>query len=93
MPTVLHHPERRKFELPTEAGTAWIDYEIQGDTMILHHSEVPDSLRGQGIGSLLVTQTMDQIAREGKYRVRPTCGYIRSIVRSEGKWNDLLASA
>ena len=64
-------------------------YSRQGDVLVLHHTEVPPALQGQGVAAELVAATLAW-AREQGLRVRPTCSYVASYMRRHPQTLDLL---
>jgi uncharacterized protein len=86
---VRDNPAENRFELDTEAGLAWADYRSSSGTLIVHHTEVPRALRGQGIGAILVRGVLDDIRRRD-LKVVPCCGYVRSFIARNPEFNDLL---
>ena len=75
--TVIDNVEEHRFTLETEEGTAQLVYRVDGDRLVLTHTEVPESLGGQGIGGQLVTAAVERVRRTGE-AIRPECPYARS---------------
>ena len=50
---VVDRPDRGRFELPVGDAVAVAHYRLDGDRVVLTHTEVPRSLSGKGIGSRL----------------------------------------
>jgi uncharacterized protein len=93
---IRHEPANHRYaldvQLPDTVVSAVIDYTIAGDTLTITHSEVPERLRGMGVGKVLVEKTMNAIAADAKYRVVPMCAYVRAVVEKSGAWNGILKS-
>ena len=66
---VVDVPERRRFELTVDGATAFVDYERDGDTIALNHTEVPKALSGQGVGSRLAKGVFDAMRATGQQPV------------------------
>lgn len=96
-PVVVHRPEMQAFVLAAvadnaEAGaaaTAVCAYRRQGDTLVLHHTEVPPALQGQGLAAVLVQAALDW-ARAERLQVRPVCSYVAAYMRRHPETLDLL---
>ena len=87
---IKHKPEQKRFELELENGlTAFIMYKRKNDHLALIHSEVPESLRGQGIGKKLVLKTLEQIEKEG-LTATAYCPYIKAVVLDSEKWKNII---
>lgn len=57
--------------------------------MIIEHTEVDDSLSGQGIGKQLVKAAADH-AREKNLKIIPLCTFALSVFDRETAWQDVL---
>ena len=90
--TVEHHADRRRFESPTEHGTAYLSYERSADGKVLdlQHTVVPEAAQGQGVGEGLVKAALDH-AREDGLRVIPTCAFVNAWMRRHPETAPLLA--
>lgn len=80
-----------QFFVTVDGHRAFIDYTLDDSQYELVYSEVPEELRGRGIGKILVEKTLDAIAAEGKTAV-PACSYIRHIAGSSDRWRDTVVS-
>ena len=87
---VTDNRELGQFELRTEGGTALIAYERDGGRILLVHTEVPDAMEGQGIGSRLVRGALDLVRAEG-LRVVPRCSFVAAYMNRHPEAQDLLA--
>jgi uncharacterized protein len=90
MPLVVtHNAEASRFEARPDGLLAICSYRRQGDTLVLHHTEVPPQLQGRGVAGELVQGALDW-AREHGLRVRPTCSYVAAYMRRHPETHDLL---
>jgi uncharacterized protein len=76
MDEIVDIPARGRLELTRDGNTAELIYTIEGDRMVLLHTEVPRRLGGRGIGGKLVEAAVQRAAREG-LTVVPSCPYAR----------------
>jgi uncharacterized protein len=88
---VEHHTQAQRFEvaLPGTAQVAACVYRQQGTLLVLHHTEVPPALQGQGIAAVLVQAALAW-ARSQHFKVRPTCSYVAAYMRRHPETLDLL---
>lgn len=86
---IEHHPESQRFEARLGAQRAVCDYVRSGGVAVLHHTEVPHALRGQGIAGDLVAAALAWARAEG-LRVRPSCSYVAAYMRRHPETHDLL---
>ena len=87
--SVRDNPEQQRFEMDTSAGLAVAEYRRHGDTLVIFHTEVPASLRGQGLGDKLVRDTLDDVRRR-RLKVVPRCWFVREFVRGNPEYGDLI---
>jgi predicted GNAT family acetyltransferase len=77
-----------------EKDDEWIaelTYVRTGENEItIDHTEVDESLRGEGIGERLVAE-MVKFARENNLRVVATCPFARKVINDTPKFHDVLA--
>ena len=91
--TITHNSGAQCFE-GVAAGqsaneAAVCSYRRVGDLLVLHHTEVPLALQGQGVAGELVQAVLDWARAQG-LRVRPTCSYVAAYVRRHPHTQDLL---
>ena len=97
--TVVDNPEQSRFEARTEDGdvVGFIDYEparytgedsSPGD-VVMTHTEVDPGEEGQGIGTTLVQQALDQVRASGR-GVMPLCSFVSAFIRDHPDYQDLV---
>ena len=90
MPQVKDNPALGRFEMTSGDSTAFVEYRRAGDRVVLVHTEVPQALSGQGVGSKLVRGTLDAL-RGGGRKVVPRCEFVAAYVARHPEYRDLLA--
>ena len=73
---VINNEKKQQFELEINEDKAVIDYDLVNGKIRLNYTEVPESMKGKGIGSKLAEQTFALIERMGK-KVIPECEFIQ----------------
>lgn len=69
---------------------AEMTYVWAGDTrIIIDHTEVDSSLKGQGIGKKLVAEAV-QFAREKGIKIMPLCPFAQAVFDKEKEFSDVL---
>ena len=68
---------------------AHINYRKEDDHYHLLHSEVPEQLRGRGIGKELVEKTFEKIYKNGN-KATAHCRYIKAVAKRSEKWNKIV---
>ena len=79
-PTVHDDGTEQRFVLEQDGGAGELVYEVEDGRLILLHTEVDDSLRGQGAGGQLVRAAVDRASADG-LTVVPRCPYARRWLR------------
>ncbi len=89
-PVVSHNPAAARFETRVQGQLALCAYRRAGTLLVLHHTEVPPALQGQGVAAGLVHAALTW-AREQGLRVQPSCSYVAAYMRRHPETQDLLA--
>ena len=90
MSEVKDNPAASRFEMRSGDSTAFVEYRRAGDRIVLVHTEVPQALFGQGVGSKLVRGTLDAVRAEGM-KVVPRCEFVAAHIERHPEYRDLLA--
>lgn len=91
MPEVKDNPAASRFEMAIGGDVAFVEYERTGGGRIaLLHTEVPEALSGQGIGSKLVRGVLDRLRTDGMKAVA-RCEFVAAYVGRHPGYRDLLA--
>lgn len=78
-----------RFELHRDGHIAFIDYRLHSGVVDLIHTEVPDELRGGGVGSELVRSALDWI-RANNYKARVNCPFVAAYVQRHPEYANLV---
>jgi predicted GNAT family acetyltransferase len=65
------------------------EYRMVGDTITFSHTEVPEALEGQGIGSQLVHEALEAV-KECGLAVAPMCSFVAGYIRRHPEYRDLV---
>src|SRR5215218_7863377 len=90
MPQVEDNPAASRFEMRSGDSTAFVEYRRAAERIVLVHTEVPEALSGQGVGSTLVGGTLDAVRAEG-LKVVPRCEFVAAYMERHPEHRDLLA--
>ena len=90
--TAVHNALRTRFEIDTEAGLAQAQYTRSGDVVTFTHTEVPDAVNGQGIGTALVEAALAWARAEG-VSVVPSCPFVAAYMAGHPETHDLVPAA
>jgi uncharacterized protein len=67
------------------------DYRIDGDVVVLPHTEISSSRRGQGLGALLVRGMLDDLSQSGR-TVVPACWFVAEFIDANPSYQHLVAT-
>jgi hypothetical protein len=90
MGDVIHNSANSRFEIVIGGATAKLEYTLDGERMIIHHTFVPTELRGQNIAGKLAAAAFDYSRNEG-LKVVPQCSYIEVYAKRHPEVADLMA--
>lgn len=87
----IHHPMEKKFTVVLEGGyNGEVRYTQEGTTLHLEHAEMPEALRGKGLGGSMVEAVLRAIEQE-RLKVVPVCPYIKHYMETHRDWAHLKA--
>jgi predicted GNAT family acetyltransferase len=87
---VQDDPKKSRFEILVDGAVGgFAAYRIRDGLVIITHSEIDRNFRGQGLGSQLAEQTLDQL-RERDARVVAACPFFAQYVSEHHDWDDIL---
>ena len=90
MSDVTDNPATSRFEMASGGSTAFVEYRRAGDRIVLLHTEVPEALSGQGVGSKLVRGALDAVRAEG-LKVVPRCEFVAAYIGRHPEYQYLMA--
>lgn len=90
---IRHEPESSRYVLTDENGeyAGEVEYDKQGDTLLLLRAEVPEERRGGGYGVQLVRGTLEMIRDEKHGTVQPICPFIAKFMVKNPEFQALRA--
>ncbi len=86
---IRDNPDQHRFEAHVGAQIAVAQYMLSNSVMIFTHTEVPESLEGQGIGSALIEFALRD-ARARNLKVAPMCPFVAAYIRRHQDFADLV---
>lgn len=87
---VKHDADARRFAVAVDGHEGEVDYEMDGDVMVLTHTLVPEAIGGRGVAGALVKAAFDHARAQG-LKVRPQCSYAAAWAKRHDDVADLLA--
>lgn len=79
-----------RYVVRIDGSEAEMTYSRAGESLIIiDHTEVPDALRGRGVGEALVRQSVHD-AREQGHSIYPLCPFAAAQFARHQEWHDVL---
>jgi predicted GNAT family acetyltransferase len=88
-PPVVMNTVTHRFEAKLGAETAFAEYRLLHDAIVLPHTVVPEAFAGRGVGSALATAALTY-AREHGLKVKPYCEFMAGYIKKHPEWHDLV---
>lgn len=89
--TVFDRPESNRYEIVIGDQIAFLTYRRGSDNWLLAHTEVPEGLRGQGLGDILAKHALDDARRAG-VGVIVKCPFITAWLRRNHEYDDIIVA-
>jgi predicted GNAT family acetyltransferase len=87
-----HLPEEQSYQLELEPDQwARLDYQREGETLLLIHTIVPPALRGKNAAATLLDYALKDIDQQG-LKINPVCTYVQSYLKRNPQWLHLVSS-
>lgn len=88
-PEIIDNTAQHRFELHADAHTAFLLYSRTGKSLRLIHTQVPDALRGKGVGSKLVSEVL-RLAQQNKLSIVPSCPFVAQYIKGHSGYLSLV---
>ncbi len=86
---VVNNVKKFRFEVVSGSQVSKLEYRLGRYTIDLVHTEVPEQLTGQGIGSSLVDAALTH-ARANGLKVIASCPFVAAYVDRHPDWEDIV---
>lgn len=88
--SVQHEPDQQRFTVVVDGVQALLEYQMQGDRLVITHTGVPEAIGGRGVAGDLVKAAFEH-AREHGLKVRPACSYAAVWITRHPEYSALVA--
>ncbi len=89
MKSVIDNKAEQEFEMTVDGHRAVAAYQLEGDTIVFTHTEVPPEIEGRGVASKLIQAALDS-ARDRGLKVVPQCRFVRAYMEKHPEMRDML---
>jgi len=79
----------KQFEFHIDGLVPKLEYIRAKDRIFLTHTEVPEKLEGQGIGSMLIKAVLEEVERQ-ELTLVPLCPFVAGYIKEHPEWKKLV---
>ncbi len=88
--TVVHVPEKRRYELRDgDAVIGAAHYRRRPGQVVFTHTVVDDAYEGQGLGGVLAREALTDVKESG-LRIVPVCPFIAAYLRRHDEFDEVV---
>ena len=87
--TLIDNSDKKQYEFQLSEHTPHIEYIKAKEKIYLTHTEVPMALEGQGIGTELVRQVLEDIKKK-ELTLVPLCPFVAAYIKKHPQWRELV---
>lgn len=88
-PQVTLDEAARRFEVRLGGETAFAEYNLLHDAIVLPHTVVPKAFEGRGVGGALAQAALTY-ARDHGLKVKPVCDFMAGYIKKHPQWQELV---
>jgi predicted GNAT family acetyltransferase len=90
---VRDNPAQQRYEATVDGLPAgFAAYRIRPGLIAFVHTEIDDGFAGQGVGSALIREALDEARRRG-LDVLPVCPFVNAFIERHLEYRDLVPAA
>lgn len=86
---VTNNADEHRYEARVNGQLAVLVYELDGDTIVYLHTDVPPALEGRGIAGKLAKTALDDARAQGR-SIAPLCPYVAAYIRRHPEYRPLV---
>lgn len=90
-PPISDNTELNRYEIAVGDEIAFLTYRRRPGSVLLAHTEVPVSLRGQGLGQALAKHGLDEARHTGEHVV-VKCPFVTAWLKRHPEYNDIVVA-
>jgi predicted GNAT family acetyltransferase len=87
--TIINNEKQQQFQAPVDGETAYMEYRLKDDMIVLMHTDVPERLSGKGIATSLAAFAF-HYAKEKGLRVKVYCPFVQTYLKRHPEYGDIL---
>ncbi len=87
---LVKNEKDHQYEINIEGSKAFITYRESASQITLLHTEVEDSLQGQGASTAVIEKTLESIEKSGK-KLNPLCPLVVAYIKRHPEWKRIIS--
>lgn len=89
-PVVRDNPDEQRYEIHVDGRLGgFAQYRVRPGLLAFIHTEIDEAFEGQGLGSTLVQQALDDARAKG-VAVLPFCPFVNAYIHRHPEYTDLV---
>jgi hypothetical protein len=90
---VTNAPDKHRYEIYAgDVLAGFAEYTLEDGTVVFTHTEVEPQFEGEGVGSTLIRDALEDVRRQGR-QVVPLCRFVAEYIeRHSDDFGDLVAA-
>ena len=89
LPPIVMNEQTHRFEMTLDGETAFAEYSLLHDAIVLPHTVVPAALGGRGVATALIKAGLGY-ARDHGLKVKPICPFVAGYIEKHPEVQDLV---
>jgi uncharacterized protein len=89
MEHIVNNEALSRLEWHLEGGVAFMEYKRNADRITLAHTEVPETLRHQGLGTAFAEKLLRYVEAKG-WKAVVLCTFLQDYIRKHPDWMRVL---
>jgi predicted GNAT family acetyltransferase len=91
---VVRNDEKARYEGLVDGGLAgFAEFQLTDELIVFTHTEVDPAFEGQGIGSAIAREALDDVRASGERKVLPLCPFISGWIARHPDYQSLVYGA
>jgi uncharacterized protein len=91
-PAIIHNASKQRFEIDTDGQISVLEYTFKNHRLFLTHTEVPQALERQGLGTELAHAALEY-ARQNELSVVAICPFVQEYVGSHPEYQSFVTTS
>jgi uncharacterized protein len=91
-PAIIHDASKQRFEIDIDGQLSVLEYTFKNHRLFLTHTEVPQALESQGLGTELAHAALEY-ARQNELTVVAICPFVQEYVGNHPEYQSFVTTS